>query len=134
MKAGNSKKLEVWIDEIFDYVLRFVVRKIIVSLLVQYLRSGTHVVGMAVLPFRFLEDPMSRAESRTIKCSLVSFGSASINCHHNIQTMVKTIISVDPKKAPWEQETPLHNRWHPDIPPVASVAEGEKFRKCFFNT
>ena len=22
--------------------------------------------------------------------------------------MVKTIISVDPKKAPWEQETPLH--------------------------
>jgi len=45
--------------------------------------------------------------------------------------MVKTLISVDPKKAPWEQETPLHNRWHPDIPPVASVKEGEKFRECF---
>ena len=29
---------------------------------------------------------------------------------------------------PWEQETPLHNRWHPDIPPVASVVEGEAFR------
>jgi formamidase len=42
--------------------------------------------------------------------------------------MPKTIISVDPKKAPWEQETPLHNRWHPDIPPVASVKEGEAFR------
>lgn len=42
--------------------------------------------------------------------------------------MPKTIISVDPKKAPWEQETPLHNRWHPDIPPVASVKEGESFR------
>ena len=42
--------------------------------------------------------------------------------------MVKTIISVDPKKNPWEQETPLHNRWHPDIPPVASVKEGEVFR------
>lgn len=42
--------------------------------------------------------------------------------------MVKTIISVDPKKNPWEQEIPLHNRWHPDIPPVASVKEGEVFR------
>ena len=43
--------------------------------------------------------------------------------------MVKTIISVDPKKAPWEQETPLHNRWHPDIPAVAKVEQGEKFRE-----
>mmetsp|Transcript_9228 Transcript_9228/g.19158 ORF Transcript_9228/g.19158 Transcript_9228/m.19158 type:complete len:452 (-) Transcript_9228:158-1513(-) len=42
--------------------------------------------------------------------------------------MVKTIISVDPKKAPWEQETPLHNRWHPDIPPVATVEQGQVFR------
>jgi formamidase len=53
--------------------------------------------------------------------------------------MVKAIISVDPKKAPWEQETPLHNRWHPDIPPVAQVKQGDKFREygtfslmCFF--
>ena len=42
--------------------------------------------------------------------------------------MVKTIISVDPKKAPWEQATPLHNRWHPDIPPIATVEENEIFR------
>jgi formamidase len=42
--------------------------------------------------------------------------------------MPKKIISVDVTKAPWEQETPLHNRWHPDIPPVAKVAPGEKFR------
>ena len=42
--------------------------------------------------------------------------------------MVHTLISVDPKKLPWEQDTPLHNRWHPDIPPVASVKEGEVFR------
>ena len=27
-----------------------------------------------------------------------------------------------------EQETPVHNRWHPDIPPVATVAEGDVFR------
>lgn len=42
--------------------------------------------------------------------------------------MVKKLIEVDPKVAPWEQKTPLHNRWHPDIPPVASVEEGEVFR------
>ena len=42
--------------------------------------------------------------------------------------MVKTLISVDVKKLPWEQETPLHNRWHPDIPPVATVEEGVPFR------
>ena len=48
--------------------------------------------------------------------------------------MVKTIISVDPKKAPWEQDTPLHNRWHPDIPPVASVKQGDKFRKYDFQS
>ena len=44
--------------------------------------------------------------------------------------MVKTIISVDVKKPAWEQDpqTPLHNRWHPDIPAVARVKEGELFR------
>ena len=44
--------------------------------------------------------------------------------------MVKTIISVDVKKPAWEQDpkTPLHNRWHPDIPAVAKVKEGELFR------
>jgi hypothetical protein len=45
-----------------------------------------------------------------------------------VGSMVHTLISVDPKKLPWEQETPLHNRWHPDIPPVAAVKEGEVFR------
>jgi formamidase len=42
--------------------------------------------------------------------------------------MPKKLISVDPKVLPWEQETPLHNRWHPSIPPVAFVEEGEVFR------
>jgi hypothetical protein len=27
--------------------------------------------------------------------------------------MVNALISVDPKSLPWEQATPLHNRWHP---------------------
>lgn len=30
------------------------------------------------------------------------------------------LITVDPKKKPWEQEKPLHNRWHPDIPAVST--------------
>ena len=44
--------------------------------------------------------------------------------------MVNTIIGVDVKKPAWEQDpkTPLHNRWHPDIPAVARVKEGELFR------
>uniref|UniRef100_A0A0D9YFD1 Formamidase n=1 Tax=Oryza glumipatula TaxID=40148 RepID=A0A0D9YFD1_9ORYZ len=35
---------------------------------------------------------------------------------------------IDVSKKPWEQKVPLHNRWHPDIPPVADVTEGELFR------
>jgi formamidase len=37
-------------------------------------------------------------------------------------------VPIDVKKQPWEQKVPLHNRWHPDIPPVADVTEGELFR------
>merc|ERR1719201_875894 len=42
--------------------------------------------------------------------------------------MPKTIIALDPKKCPWEHDPPVHNRWHPDIPPVATVSPGETFR------
>jgi len=31
-------------------------------------------------------------------------------------------------KKPWEQKVPLHNCWHPHIPPVADKTEGEVFR------
>lgn len=40
----------------------------------------------------------------------------------------RLIVPIDVKKKPWEQEQPLHNRWHPDIPPVAEVKVGEVFR------
>jgi formamidase len=42
--------------------------------------------------------------------------------------MPPTIIAVDPKLPPWKQAIPLHNRWHPEIPPVASVQQDEVFR------
>eukprot|EP00960_Hanusia_phi_P030721 748807-Hanusia_phi.AAC.4 len=35
---------------------------------------------------------------------------------------------VDVTKKAWEQSPPVHNRWHPDIPPVATVQEGQLFR------
>nr|XP_010939995.1 uncharacterized protein LOC105058674 isoform X3 [Elaeis guineensis] len=40
----------------------------------------------------------------------------------------RLVVPIDVKKKPWEQKLPLHNRWHPHIPPVADVKEGELFR------
>lgn len=40
----------------------------------------------------------------------------------------RLVVPVDLKKKPWEQKLTLHNRWHPNIPPVAEVREGELFR------
>lgn len=42
--------------------------------------------------------------------------------------MPKTLIPVDLTKSPADQPVPLHNRWHPDIPPVISVKPGDLFR------
>jgi len=38
------------------------------------------------------------------------------------------LIKVDVKAKPWEQNPPVHNRWHPDIPSVATVKPGQVFR------
>jgi formamidase len=40
----------------------------------------------------------------------------------------KTIVKVDVTRSPQNQPVPLHNRWHPEIPPVGTVAQGEVFR------
>lgn len=40
----------------------------------------------------------------------------------------RVVVPIDLKKKPREQKLPLHNRWHPDIPPVAEVRTGEVFR------
>jgi formamidase len=42
--------------------------------------------------------------------------------------MPKTLFKVDLTKPMDQQELPGHNRWHPDIPAVASVNPGEVFR------
>ncbi len=43
--------------------------------------------------------------------------------------MVRTVISVDLKKSPRDQPNNcIHNRWHPDIPHVVSVTQGETFK------
>ncbi|XP_023543770.1 uncharacterized protein LOC111803545 isoform X2 [Cucurbita pepo subsp. pepo] len=40
----------------------------------------------------------------------------------------RLVVSVDVKKNPWQQKLPLHNRWHPEIPPVAEVKVDELFK------
>ncbi|MCF1193454.1 acetamidase/formamidase family protein, partial [Mangrovimonas sp. AS39] len=45
-----------------------------------------------------------------------------------VQYGARLVIPIDLKKKPWEQKHPLHNRWHPDIPPVEEVKAGELFR------
>ncbi|XP_038883823.1 formamidase-like isoform X1 [Benincasa hispida] len=40
----------------------------------------------------------------------------------------RLVVPVDLKKKPWDQNLPLHNRWHPLIPPVAEVHTDELFR------
>lgn len=42
--------------------------------------------------------------------------------------MAENIFSIDQSKSMGEQEVPGHNRWHPDIPAVASVDPGTEFR------
>ncbi len=42
--------------------------------------------------------------------------------------MIPTHIRVDLQESPENQPVPLHNRWHPDIPPVCKVKCGEPFR------
>lgn len=42
--------------------------------------------------------------------------------------MPETLFKVDVKKRMADQEVPGHNRWHPDIPPVATVSPGTTFR------
>ncbi|KAI4326037.1 hypothetical protein MLD38_031390 [Melastoma candidum] len=40
----------------------------------------------------------------------------------------RVVVPVDLRRKPWEQDLPLHNRWHPDIPTVGEVRSGEVFR------
>ncbi|MFC7154875.1 formamidase [Halomarina halobia] len=42
--------------------------------------------------------------------------------------MVETVFEVDTDKPPDEQPDPIVNRWHPDVPAVATVKPGETFR------
>ena len=42
--------------------------------------------------------------------------------------MPEVVFSVDQSKSMRDQAVPGHNRWHPDIPPAASVKPGDEFR------
>src|SRR4051794_12026866 len=47
---------------------------------------------------------------------------------HKGARMPEVVFSVDQSKSMRDQAVPGHNRWHPDIPPAASVAPGSEFR------
>lgn len=40
--------------------------------------------------------------------------------------MADTLIKIDLDKSPYENDM-IHNRWHPDIPMVATVKPGDDF-------
>lgn len=42
--------------------------------------------------------------------------------------MPEVLFHIDQSKSFYEQEVDCHNRWHPDIPPVATVRPGAEFR------
>jgi formamidase len=42
--------------------------------------------------------------------------------------MPEVLFSVDQSKSFYDQVVPPHNRWHPDVPPVATVRPGTEFR------
>jgi hypothetical protein len=42
--------------------------------------------------------------------------------------MPEVVFSVDQSKSMRDQAVPGHNRWHPDVPPAASVRPGSEFR------
>jgi formamidase len=41
---------------------------------------------------------------------------------------IETLFKVDLTKSVFDQEKPLHNRWHPDIPAVEQVKQGQIFK------
>ncbi|GJD10094.1 Formamidase [Galdieria sulphuraria] len=46
----------------------------------------------------------------------------------NTTERIPNIFPIDPNLSPTQQPKPLHNRWHPDIPPIAQVKVNSVFR------
>ncbi|KAI7745001.1 hypothetical protein M8C21_003903 [Ambrosia artemisiifolia] len=59
------------------------------------------------------------------RVEMVDFSGGGITKEYTAEDIKFSDQSV---KKPWEQKLPLHNRWHPDIPPVATVKTGQVFR------
>lgn len=55
-------------------------------------------------------DRIARSKLRLMRICIQMWGPVFTCC--------RTVCSVDVRKKPADQETPLHNRWHPEIPPV----------------
>jgi len=77
---------------------------------------------------------MSLLQPKNLRCKhLVRGSSNAIRTNHfsslsNRTPQIPTVIHVDVTKSPEKQPIPLHNRWHPLIPPTASVTQNQPFR------
>jgi formamidase len=73
-------------------------------------------------------DPDPRlVRNRTLRCGPASSTAAKIG-PGDYSTVPSTLIRVDLSRPPEAQSPRPHNRWHPEVPPVASVAPGSVFR------
>jgi hypothetical protein len=76
---------------------------------------------------------VSAASALALGSKIVKVGEGVAEAVEMPSTYVsKPLIPIDLTKPPEEQVVPLHNRWHPDIPPVVSVKPGVVFRvECY---
>jgi formamidase len=61
----------------------------------------------------------------TVGSNLLQRGEAWPKLHRHPKPICQNpLIPIDLTKSPKDQVLPLHNRWHPDIPPVVTVKPG----------
>ena len=61
-------------------------------------------------------------------CFVFTNAEYFINSKNLYNSEIKTLVKIDLSKSVFDQELPLHNRWHPDIPALVSVNPGTIFK------
>lgn len=57
-----------------------------------------------------------------------TFRITSLSSNVNMSPHIPTLFKIDLNRSVFLQDLPLHNRWHPDIPPVVSVDQHQVFK------
>jgi formamidase len=65
-----------------------------------------------------------------LACGMLLLQITAIRERHEerVKLLAENFFPLDQSKSMFEQVVPGHNRWHPDIPAVASVDSGTDFR------